>query len=97
VGLCDGSVVRVDDAGVATSGTSGRRWAGGHHLVDPRTGVPARSGVAAVSVVAADALRADVLAKVVAIRGLDEGGRLATERGAARIAAVESLRNEEAA
>jgi thiamine biosynthesis lipoprotein len=40
VGLCDGSAVRVHDAGVATSGRAGRRWAGGHHLVDPRTGRP---------------------------------------------------------
>jgi thiamine biosynthesis lipoprotein len=88
VGLCDGTVVRVADAGIATSGASGRRWEGGHHLVDPRTGRPAASGVAAVSVVAADALRAEVLAKVVAIRGLDEGGGLAAARGAARIVSI---------
>ena len=52
VSLCDGRVVTIRDAGVATSGTSGRRWPGGHHLIDPRTAVPARTDVAAVSVVA---------------------------------------------
>jgi FAD:protein FMN transferase len=85
IGLCDGSAVLADDAGVATSGTAGRRWAGGHHLVDPRTGRPSAAAPAAVSVVAADALGAEVLAKVVAIRGPVEGGLLATARGAARI------------
>lgn len=69
VGLCDGSALLVTDAGVATSGISGRRWAGGHHLVDPRTGLPARTDVAAVSVVAADALTAEVLAKTAVISG----------------------------
>ena len=44
-GLCDGSAVRVTDAGIATRGRAGRRWAGGHHLVDPRTGAPPRAGL----------------------------------------------------
>jgi hypothetical protein len=39
----------------------------------------------AVSVVATTALRAEVLAKLVAIRGLAEGVPLATARGAERI------------
>src|SRR5207302_11099908 len=51
-GLCDGSAVRVTDAGIATSGRAGRRWAGGHHLVDPRTGRPAPGGPEAVRVAA---------------------------------------------
>jgi thiamine biosynthesis lipoprotein len=94
VGLCDGSAVRVRDAGVATSGAGGRRWAGGHHLVDPRTGRPATAAPEAVSVVAADATRAEVLAKVVAIRGVAEGVPLALARGAER---VRSAPREEAA
>jgi thiamine biosynthesis lipoprotein len=91
VGLCDGSAVRAVDAGIATSGPAGRRWAGGHHLVDPRTGRPATAGPGAVSVVASDALRAEVLAKLVAIRGLAEGAPLATARGAARIRWISAL------
>ena len=84
-GLCDGSAVRVTDAGIATSGRAGRRWAGGHHLVDPRTGRPAPGGPDAVSVVAATALAAEVLAKLVALRGLAEGVPLAMARGAERV------------
>jgi thiamine biosynthesis lipoprotein len=84
-GLCDGSTVRVRDAGIATSGRGGRRWAGGHHLVDPRTGRPAPGGPEAVTVVGASALRAEVLAKVVALRGLAEGVPLVMARGAERV------------
>jgi thiamine biosynthesis lipoprotein len=91
VGLCDGSAVRVHDAGIATSGSAGRRWAQGHHLVDPRTGRPAAGALDAVSVVAACALRAEVLAKLVAIRGLAEGIPLATARGAERIRWTDDL------
>jgi thiamine biosynthesis lipoprotein len=84
-GLCDGSAIRVHDAGIATSGRGGRRWAGGHHLVDPRTGRPAPGGPEAVTVVAESALRAEVLAKVVALSGLAEGVPLARARGAERV------------
>jgi len=91
VGLCDGSAVIVRDAGVATSGTAGRRWPGGHHLVDPRTGLPARTDVAAVSVVAADALGAEVLAKSAAISGGDAAVMVANAGGALRVAMVRDL------
>ena len=84
-GLCDGSAVRVTDAGIATSGRAGRRWAGGHHLVDPRTGRPVPDGPEAVSVVASTALHAEVLAKLVALRGVAEGVPLAMARGAERV------------
>src|SRR5438105_1473058 len=47
VGLPRGGSVRVEDGGVATSGTTNRRWLRGgavqHHLIDPRTGRPAGS------------------------------------------------------
>jgi len=88
IGLCDGSAVLIHDAGVATSGTAGRRWAGGHHLIDPRTGLPAPTDVAALSVVAADAFRAEVIAKAAALCGSDDGPRLARDLGAARVATV---------
>jgi thiamine biosynthesis lipoprotein len=74
VSLCDGRVVTIRDAGVATSGTSGRRWRGGHHLIDPRTAVPARTDIAAVSVVAENALRAEVLAKTACVMGSRAAG-----------------------
>jgi FAD:protein FMN transferase len=76
VSLCDGRLVTIRDAGVATSGTSGRQWPGGHHLIDPRTAVPARTDIAAVSVVAESALRAEVLAKTACVMGSPAGGWL---------------------
>jgi FAD:protein FMN transferase len=75
VGLCDGSVATVRDAGVATSGIGCRRWVGGHHLIDPRTGRSAATDVAAVSVVASTALDAEAMAKACAIQGAHDGAR----------------------
>lgn len=51
------TAVRLEEGGVATSGTAER----GGHVIDPRTGAPAR-GLAAVTVVAPSLLQADVLA-----------------------------------
>ena len=90
VSLCDGSPVVVRDAGLATSGTSGRRWPGGHHLIDPRTGRPARTGIAAISVIAETALRAEVLAKGACMVGAPAAAGWLAARGAARYALVTS-------
>jgi thiamine biosynthesis lipoprotein len=59
--------VRVGSGGVATSGTTIRRWttASGqraHHLIDPSTARPSRAGLATVTVLAADAATAEVFA-----------------------------------
>ena len=88
VGLCDGQVVMVSDAGVATSGTAGRRWCSGHHLIDPRTGRPADTDALAVSVVAADALRAEVLAKGACLVGSSGAAGWLRAHSAVRHAAV---------
>ena len=62
-----GGSVRVTDSGLATSGSSRRRWVRGgapqHHLLDPRTGRPARSRWSDVTVCAATCAAADVAAK----------------------------------
>jgi thiamine biosynthesis lipoprotein len=91
VGLCDGAAVMVRDAGVATSGVSGRNWPGGHHLVDPRTGRPAQTDVSAITVVAADALVAETLAKAGALLGGDDATRFAMDRGASRAVVVRTM------
>lgn len=61
---------------VATSSRLLRRWdgAGGaaHHLIDPTTGSPARTDVAAVTVVADEAWWAEALAKALFLAGPDE-------------------------
>lgn len=68
----------VVDAGVATSSSVRRRWRAGslwmHHLIDPRTGRPAASDIAQVTVVAPSAALADYNAKVVLILGEEKGG-----------------------
>lgn len=68
---------------LATSSTRNRRWLGAdgteaHHLIDPRTGVPAVSPFAQVSVWADCTWRAEVWAKAVLI-----GGHATAERCAA--------------
>ena len=56
--------------GAATSSVLRRRWAGGlHHLIDPRTGLPAASDLVEVSVVAATAVDAEIVAKAALIAG----------------------------
>src|ERR1035437_1953181 len=59
--------------GVATSGTSIHHWnvdgTTTHHLIDPRTGLPAVTDVVQATVVAGSALRAEALAKAAVIAG----------------------------
>jgi thiamine biosynthesis lipoprotein len=61
---------------LATSGSDRRLWAGGHHLIDPRTGSPAASPYLRVTVAAPSAVEAEVLAKAVYL-GADPGGAAA--------------------
>ncbi len=72
VGL-GGVTVMLRDQGAATSGTSRRSWEHGgerlHHLIDPRTGRPARSDLEEVSVVAATGCDAEVVAKTALLLG----------------------------
>jgi len=69
-----GRTVLLDDMGAATSGTTRRRWGEAlHHLIDPRTGLPARSDLEEVSVLARTAAEAEVLAKTALLLGRDAG------------------------
>jgi thiamine biosynthesis lipoprotein len=88
VGLCDARCVVITDGGVATSGVAGRRWMGGHHLIDPRTGASVATDVSAVSVAAADALTAEILAKCAVMVGVDRARGWVGSRGAIRCALV---------
>ena len=73
VGFGDTTVV-LQNAGAATSGTTARRWGEGlHHLIDPRTGAPATSDLVEVSVLAATATDAEVLAKTGLLLGSARG------------------------
>jgi thiamine biosynthesis lipoprotein len=69
VGLADATLM-LEGHGAATSSVLRRRWGEGlHHLIDPRTGRPAESGLVEVSVVAATAADAEIVAKAALIAG----------------------------
>jgi thiamine biosynthesis lipoprotein len=82
------------DGAVATSGTTGRQWlrADGrpaHHLIDPSTGQPARTGLIQATALAPTALEAEVLAKWALLSGAEaaalrlvHGGVVIDEAGA---------------
>ena len=63
------ATLMLRDQGAATSSTLKRRWGDVHHLIDPRTGRPAQTGLEEVSVVAATALEAEVVAKTALLLG----------------------------
>ena len=70
VETADGQItLALENGAIATSGTDRRRWRRGpteaHHLIDPSLGLPAASDYLRVTVVAATATEAEVLAKAV--------------------------------
>jgi FAD:protein FMN transferase len=66
-------VVAIRDGGLATSSTAARRWHHGgdllHHILDPRTGLPAAPVWRTVSVAAATCADANTAATAAIIRG----------------------------
>ena len=80
VETADGTLtLELPRGGLATSGRDRRRWtrAGNeqHHLVDPRTGRPSESDVLRVTVAAASAAEAEVLAKALFFAGSSDALR----------------------
>jgi thiamine biosynthesis lipoprotein len=76
--------LRVSDSAVCTSGDYERHSpdsTSDHHLLDPRTGEPAR-GVVSATVVAPKAMLADALATAAFVLGPGEGLRLIERQGA---------------
>ncbi len=74
-------VLPLGDEAIATSGDyrtyvehTGRRYA---HAIDPATAAPVAHGLASVSVIAADAMRADALATALLVLGPERGMALA--------------------
>ena len=68
------ALLGLADGAVATSTTLRRRWRApgggtGHHLIDPRTGLPSDTDVTSATVVAPTAWAAEVLAKAVLLNG----------------------------
>ena len=78
-------VVSLLHGAIATSTTRRRRWfqdgVERHHLLDPATGLPARSEVHSATVTAATCEAAEVAAKVTLVLGRERGRRFLAERG----------------
>ncbi len=72
--------LHVRSGAVATSSTTKRVWkqagASRHHLIDPRTGLPAESDWASVTVFGASLVKAEVFAKALLIGGAGESQSL---------------------
>ena len=68
----------VAAGGIATSGIGRRSWTHdghpGHHLLDPRTGAPAFTGVVQATALAPTAAQAEVLAKAAVLSGPARAG-----------------------
>jgi thiamine biosynthesis lipoprotein len=65
--------LKLSRCGVATSGTDFRRWKKDgiwqHHIIDPRTGLPAMTDILSATVIAPDVIEAEINAKVAVILG----------------------------
>ena len=81
----DLALLRLAGGAVTTSSSMKRRWSTGsgaaHHLIDPGTGRPAESGLAAVTVVAGAAAWGEVHAKAALIAGAQRGRTLIEDAG----------------
>lgn len=88
------AMLNVESGAVATSTTTRRRWRQNgqnqHHLIDPRTGIPARSPWVSVTAIADHTARAEVLAKAMLIAGPKGAARLSGMHADAAFIAVDT-------
>ncbi len=85
----DAAVVAIRAGGLASSGTRVRRWNSArgelHHIIDPRSGAPARTPWATVSVAAATCLEANAASTAAVVLGEEASAWLAARRLPARM------------
>lgn len=78
-------VINLAGGAIATSSVGRRRWElhgqPMHHLIDPRTGGPAKSDLHTVTVLAPTAVEAEIAAKVALLLGRAAGRRYLEQRG----------------
>jgi FAD:protein FMN transferase len=79
-------VLRLGSGAVATSGLGVRVWRNAdgryaHHLLDPRTGKPAWTGLIGATALGETALEAETLAKAALLSGAEGGRAILAERG----------------
>ena len=83
------AVLTLTDLACATSSVRLRHWTvdgrAVHHLVDPRTGQPAESGLLSVTVIGPDAARAEVWSKALFLAGRGRVRQLADEHEVAAL------------
>jgi FAD:protein FMN transferase len=88
------AALRVGPGAVATSSIAKRRWRQGgrimHHLIDPRTGLPAQTDWLSVTAIAPRATMAEVFAKILLIAGPREAERVAAGGDALAFIAVDN-------
>jgi thiamine biosynthesis lipoprotein len=77
--------VEIAGGALATSSTTVRRWPGGHHIVDPATGMPAVARWRTVSVAAASCVDANIASTAAIVLGATAPGWLARRRLPARL------------
>jgi thiamine biosynthesis lipoprotein len=95
--------LHVTSGAVATSGVTRRSWdhdgVRSHHLIDPRTGLPAATGVLQVTALAPTGVEAEVLAKMALLAGperahaaLEHGGVVICENGTVELVPPPAMR-----
>jgi thiamine biosynthesis lipoprotein len=81
--------ITISDGGVATSGTTVRRWIRGnaelHHIIDPATGLPAGSCWRSATVVAASCVDANIASTAAIVMSEQAPAWLELNRLAARL------------
>jgi thiamine biosynthesis lipoprotein len=91
----DLTTLHIGPGAVATSSITKRRWQQGrrqqHHIIDPRTGVPAETDWLSVSVIAPHAALAEVYAKALLIGGSREAEHIAARRPEITYLAVDQV------
>jgi thiamine biosynthesis lipoprotein len=86
-------VITLRHGALATSGVANRQWRQGafvrRHILDPRTGMPAETGLWSVTVAAPRCAQAEAAAKTAFILGPRQGARFLDERNLAGLFAHE--------
>jgi thiamine biosynthesis lipoprotein ApbE len=87
----ESETISIIDGAIATSSTTVRRWRRGsvqlHHIIDPRTGLPAVTPWRTVSALAATCVDANIAATAALIQGAEAPQWLAEQGLAARLVA----------